>query len=119
MKTWCFSRITIPSLAGKTVKICTEIDGATAFEGLDCERERLLTVFRQVSANSFNLIGDSLEDIASTTDFGVSPEQALFALKVFEQLGLVSFKNGKIGVARGVKTQLSNSELYNFVNSLN
>lgn len=113
------ARITIPSLAGKTVKICTEIDGATAFEGLDCERERLLTVFRQVSANSFNLIGDSLEDIASTTDFGVSPEQALFALKVFEQLGLVSFKNGKIGVARGVKTQLSNSELYNFVNSLN
>ncbi|MDE7084372.1 MAG: hypothetical protein K2O81_03925, partial [Clostridia bacterium] len=112
------ARITIPSLAGKTVKICTEIDGATALEGLDCEREQLLTVFKQVSANSFNLVGDSLEEIASSTDFGVSPEQAVFALKVFEQLGLVSFKSGKIGVARGVKTQLANSELYNFVNSL-
>lgn len=112
------ARITLPSLAGKTVKICTEIDGATALEGLNCDREQLLSVFKTVSANSFNLIGDSLEDIAAETDLGVSPEQALFALKVFEELGLICFKGGRLGVARGVKTQLSNSELYNLVDSL-
>lgn len=114
----CPSRINISSLAGKTVKICKDINGAKSVCGLDCDRERLLSVFRQVSANGFNLTGDTLEDIATAADFGVSAEQALFAFKVFEQLGLVEFKGGKLNVVRGVKTQLTNSELYNFVNSL-
>lgn len=112
------ARINLPSLAGKTVKICTEISGNAPVSGLDCDRERLLSVFKQLSANCYNLSGDSLEDIAAENDLGVSPEQALFALKVFEQLGLIELSGGKLNVFRGVKTQLINSELYNFVNSL-
>lgn len=112
------ARIALPSLAGKQVRVCTEIDGAGALAGLDCEREQLLTVFRNLSANSFNILGDGAEEVAKNNDFGVSGEQALFALKVFEELGLVTFRGGKINVVRGVKTQLTNSRLYNFINSL-
>ena len=39
----------------------------------------------------------------------------VFALEIFRQLSLISFEGGKIEVFRGVKTQLSNSELYNIV----
>lgn len=112
------ARITLPSLEGKTVKVCTEIDGAEVLSGLDCNREQLLSVFRQLSANSFNITGGSAEEVAANNDFGVAGEQALFAVKVFEELGLVNFKGGKLNVVRGVKTQLTNSEFFNFVNSL-
>ena len=110
--------ITLPSLAGKRVRVCTEIDGAAVLSGLDCDREQLLTVFRQLSANCFNIIGDSAEEVAANNDLGVSKEQALFVLKVFEELGLVTFRGGKLSIVRGVKTQLTNSKLYNFINSL-
>ncbi len=112
------ARITLPSLAGKTIRICTEIDGAEVLSGLDCNREQLLSVFKQLSVNSFNILGDSAEEVAVNSDFGVSAEQVLFALKVFEELGLIAFKGGKLSVTRGVKTQLTNSQLYNFINSI-
>ncbi|MCM1546310.1 MAG: single-stranded-DNA-specific exonuclease RecJ [Clostridiales bacterium] len=112
------ARITLPSLAGKKVRICTQIDGAAALSGLDGDREKLLSVFKALSANSFNVFGESAEEVAASNDFGVSGEQLLFALKVFEELGLVNFAGGKINVVRGIKTQLTNSRIYNFVNSL-
>ncbi len=112
------ARITLPSLDGKRVKICTEIDGATVLSGLDCNREQLLSVFKQLSVNSFNIVGDCAEEVATNNGFGVTSEQALFALKVFEELGLVGFTGGRLSVTRGVKTQLTNSQLYNFINSL-
>lgn len=112
------ARINLPSLAGKTVKVCCEVDGAAYLSRLDSNREQLLGVFKQLSAKSFNIVGDSAEEVAASNDFGVAGEQALFAIKVFEELGLVNFKGGKLNVVRGVKTQLTNSELYNFINSL-
>ena len=39
----------------------------------------------------------------------------MFALKVFEQLSLVSFSDGRLKVKRGVKTDLTNSEIFNAV----
>ena len=107
--------ITLPTLAGKEVKVCTEIDGALALSVLDADRDALISVFRQVSANAFNLFGDSLEEVASLNDFGVPAMQALFCLKVFEQLGIISVRGGHVSVARGIKTQLTNSKLYNSV----
>lgn len=112
------ARITLPSLAGKTVKVCTEIDGFAARASLDCDRDALLSVFRLISSNPFNLVGDSMEEIARGVDAGVPAEQVYFALKVFEELGLISYDSGKINIIRGVKTQLTNSEFYNFVNKL-
>ena len=39
-------------------------------------------------------------------------------MKVFEQLKLISFEGGKLTVYRGIKTDLSNSPLYNIVKQL-
>ncbi len=110
--------ITLPSLAGKKVYVCNELNGAAQFSRLDCNREELLSIFKQISANSYRLTASSTEELAANYDFGVDKLQALFAIKVFEQLNLVSFEGGKLTVYRGVKTQLNNSRLYNFICSL-
>lgn len=113
------AKITLPSLSEKKVFVCGDINGLTSLVGLSCEREGLLSVFKQISANSFKLSScTSAEDVASLYDFGVSGVQAAFAIKVFEQLGILSFEGGKLTVFRGVKTRLENSELYNLVCSL-
>ena len=75
-------------------------------------------VFKQISTNFFRLSASSAEELASNYDFGVSRQQALFAIKVFEQLKLISFEGGKLTVFKCIKTQLTNSQLYNFVCNL-
>ncbi|MDE7400975.1 MAG: hypothetical protein K2N17_02860, partial [Clostridia bacterium] len=70
------------------------------------------------SANFFNFSGDSREEIAQSIDAGADAKQTLFTLKVFEELGLITHKGGKIQVIRGEKTQLTNSALYNYIDSL-
>ncbi len=111
-------RITLPSLKGKTVYVCTETDGTAALKTLDTDREALASVFRQVSAAGFGLGGSSAEAVASEYSFGVPKVQALFALKVFEELGIISFSDGRVTVRRGIKTSLNSSALYNFICSL-
>ncbi|MGN1373435.1 MAG: single-stranded-DNA-specific exonuclease RecJ [Candidatus Coproplasma sp.] len=108
-------KITLPSLSGKKVKVCSDVSGVKQFKALSVNREELLTVFKQISANFFKLSASSAEELASSYDFGVSQLQALFAVKVFEQLKLISFEGGKLTVFKGVKTQLTNSDLYNFI----
>ncbi len=111
-------KITLPSLYNKKVFVCREVRGTNLLKSLDCNREALLSVFKYLSANSFRIFGSSMEEVAEECGFGVPPVQALFALKVFEQLKLIAFDGGKLTVFRGVKTQLNNSELYNFICSL-
>lgn len=112
-----FGPITLPSLEGKTVYVCDEVESGR-LGSIDVDRENLLSVFRYVGANSYSLVGETLEEIAENPKLSSSPKQAYFALKVFEQLGLVSLEQGRLTVNRGVKTQLTNSGLYNFVSSL-
>lgn len=111
-------KITLPSLAGKKVLVCKDINGAEQFNNLSTDREELLAVFKQISANSSRLSASGAEELSTSYDLGVSKVQALFAVKVFEQLNLISFEGGKLTVFRGVKTHLTNSELYNFICSL-
>ncbi|MDE6557828.1 MAG: single-stranded-DNA-specific exonuclease RecJ [Clostridia bacterium] len=113
-----FTPITLASLAGRNVSVCTEVDGAKELKTLECDRDALLSVFKEVSVNACNLFGDSMEEVAQSNDFSAPPAQVLFALKVFEELGLVALRGGRLSVMRGVKTQLTNSELYNYICSL-
>ncbi|MDE7306789.1 MAG: hypothetical protein K2N33_05305, partial [Clostridia bacterium] len=79
------------------------------------EREVLLKIFAAVSAGAPDTEGADSGFVALKNDFGVTPAQAAFALEVFRQLSLLSFNEGKLTVFRGVKTELTNSELYNLV----
>ncbi len=110
--------IKLPSLAGKEVYVCREINGLASLSSLSCDRVELLNIFKLLSANASNFEGATAEEVVTKNNFGVSAIQALFAIKVFEQLNLVSFGNSKLTVFRGVKTELTNSPLYNAVNNL-
>lgn len=110
--------ITIPSLAGKKVSVCKDIDGREQFGSLSAQRDELLSVFRSLSANVYNIVGENVEEVAQLNDFGTSPAQVFFALKVFEELGLIAFAGGRLTVNKGVKTQLNNSRLYNVIEAV-
>lgn len=107
--------ITIASLSDKKVYVCKDIDGRAQLGRLSTQRDDLLSVFKILSANAYGISGDSSEEAAQLNDFGVPAAQAYFALRVFEELGLISFFGGRLTVKRGVKTQLNNSDLYNFI----
>ena len=112
------SKITINSLSGKSVIVCLDIDGSLIEKSLNTEREALLSVFGQLAANAANVEGATAEEVATKNNFGCPAHQAVFAIKVFEQLSLISFSGGKIAVYRGVKTNLANSPLYSEICNL-
>lgn len=108
----------LQTLAGKSIYVCADIDGSASFKTLSCDRVQLLSVFKFISSNAFELDCATAEEVAEKANFGVSPEQVLFALKVFEQLSLISFEGGKLTVFKGIKTELEKSRLYMLIKNL-
>lgn len=108
-------KITLASLAGKRVYVCGEIDGLSSVSALDTEREGLLSLFRIIASAPSAYLGESAEEVAANLYTEVPLPQIYFALMVFEELKLISFDGGRLTVYKGVKTQLTNSELYNNV----
>ena len=112
------SGVRIPSLEGKDVVICSDVKGNNFIKNMPCTREELLKIFAYVSANADNLQGcDSYEAAFKNGSF--KPGHFAFALEVFRQLSLISFEDGKLAVFKGVKTELTNSELYNVASNVN
>ncbi len=103
----------IESLSGRQVFVNREICGYKMFEGLDVARESLLEIFSALRHEVNSLFGDSVEEIADACDgLGFDKREFIFALKVFEELGLVALGDGRLMVYRGVKADLSNSSIY-------
>ncbi len=101
------------ALEGKKTFVNSEACGYTAFRRLDCDRETLLCIYAALKRDLSLLSGATVEEVAaSCKGLGFDENQFVFALKVFEQLGLVSFQEGKLTVYRGVKTDLLESALY-------
>ncbi len=109
----------IAALAGRQVFVNREICGYKMMEGLDVNRESLLSVYAALRQEVNNLYGNTAEELASSCDgLGFDKRQFIFALRVFEELGLVSFAGGKLTVYRGVKAELSDSPIYRMVQAL-
>lgn len=108
-------KITFPSAEGKEVIICSDIDGCAPLAGIESSRESLLKIFAFLSANSGSIEGVNAEEAAFGLKTNCRVCQLLFAIKVFEELGLVSFAEGRLVIYRGIKTDLKNSALYNTV----
>jgi hypothetical protein len=103
----------IAALQGKTVYVNGDLCGYKMFEGLDVARERLLEIFSALRRDVNLLCGDSIEEIAVACDgLGFDKREFIFALNVFEELGLVSFGDGRLTVYRGVKAELADSAIY-------
>jgi single-stranded-DNA-specific exonuclease len=107
--------IAIVSLAGKTVTVCADISATQSLKNLSSERQTLLGFYSRLVAQMQDIEGTSVEEVALQNTFGVPKAQAAFALKVFEELGLISFESGKLIIYRGIKTNLTQSPLYRLV----
>jgi hypothetical protein len=109
----------LPTLEGKTVYVNEEICGYQDFTKLDSDRETLLCIYAALKRDLSLLNGNTAEEVASACDsLGFEEKQFIFALHVFEELGLVSFGEGRLTVYRGVKTDLADSALYRSVSRL-
>ena len=82
-------------------------------QGISLSRNDLLNIYAILCSNINNVRGSSISEVVKYNDWGLSSIQTAFALSVFLQLGLISFESGAITVYRGVKTELTNSPLYN------
>lgn len=83
---------------------------------LDTKRETLLGVYGTLKNFRGSLAGDSYAEIARRAggaDF--SQKQTVFALAVFEELGLISTEGGLVRFVQGKKTELANSAIYSAV----
>lgn len=79
---------------------------------LSLSRENLLGIYAKLKTAGV-LGGGTLAEAARGCDcLGFPPEQFVFALAVFEELGLASCSGGSYRLIRGVKTDLKNSAIY-------
>ncbi len=106
-------------LKGKRIYVNGETLGYRQILKLDATREGLLQVFAALRAQAGGLQGSDFEEVAVLGHgLGFSVEECMFALAVFEELGLVDYENGQLIVYRGVRADLSNSTLYKKVIAL-
>ena len=109
----------VEALAGKDVYVNSEICGYKMLEGLDTARESLLEIYSALRREINHLGGGSAEELASYSEsLGFDSKEFIFALNVFEDLGLISFADGKLTVYRGIKAELTDSSIYRKVCSL-
>ena len=113
------SDFNLPLIESGNAWVNEEICGYKAFENIDVSREGLLEIFAALRREVNLLYGETAEEIAASCDsLGFDRLQFIFALGVFEELGLVAFENGKLTVYRGVKAELSDSPIYRKVSVL-
>lgn len=107
------SDFNIAALENRKVYVNRDVCGYTMFEGLDVARESLLDIFSALRREVNSLYGETVEELAISCDgLGFDKLEFIFALNVFEELGLVAFDGGKLTVYRGIKAELSNSSIY-------
>ena len=103
----------IASLQGKTAYVNGDICGYKMFEKLDAKRESLLEIFSALRREIHSLVGGTAEELAISCDgLGFDRREFIFAINVFEELGLVAFDENHLTVYRGVKAELSSSSIY-------
>lgn len=103
----------IEAIRGRQVFVNREICGYKMFETLDIARESLLEIFAALRREVNSLCGATVEELAFACDgLGFDKREFIFALNVFEELGLVAFGEGRLTVYRGVKAELGDSSIY-------
>lgn len=107
------SDLHLAALDGRTVYVNKEICGYKMFTGLDARRESLLDVFTALRREVNSLSGGSVEELADSCGaLGFDKREFMFAVSVFEELGLLAFEEGNVTIYRGVKADLKNSAFY-------
>ena len=80
--------------------------------GLSVDRKVLGGVFLKLKQGVFR---GNILNVALENDFGCEPQEAVFALYVFKELGIINTENGCIKVNDGIREELVRSEIYQAV----
>ncbi len=86
-----------------------------AMKRVSAVREDLLELFAALRRAEGAETGESYAEAARRLKLPFAPEQVVFALAVFEELGLISLKGGRLAVPRGRKADLKSSAVYRAV----
>ena len=79
-------------------------------------RADMAEVFSAIRAAEGTLYGADAAEAGRSADFlGFGEERFLFAFAVFEELGLLEIRDGRVRIIRGKKTQLERSKIYSAV----
>ncbi len=110
----------IASLEGREVFVNRDVCGyAKIVNKIDTERVRLLEIFSGIRKDAGRISGASVEETARAYgEMGFDEYEYIFALSVFEELGLLSYSSGKIEIYRGIKVDLNDSFIYSKINYL-
>lgn len=108
----------IPSLFGKCTEVYENGQKVDCLDKISCDRSELLKIYAIISANERAFDGFTPYDAVKESVSDIDKPQLLFALCVFEELGLITFVDGRLIVNRSKKTKLENSNLYNSVSLL-
>ena len=107
------SDFNIPSIAEKNVYVNRDICGYSMLDGLDVNRESLLEIFSALRREINSLRGQTAEELAFSCDaLGFDVREFIFAVNVFEELGLLSFADGRVTIYRGIRVELNDSKIY-------
>ncbi len=87
------------------------------FARVDTARESLLGVFAALKARDGAAVGGGYAAAARSLGLAFPPEQTVFALAVFEELGLIALGE-RLRVIRGKKSDLAQSRIYGAVRRL-
>ena len=103
----------IASLRDRRVYVNKDVCGYQMFSDLSTGREELLEIFSALRRDINQLDGNTAEEVAVSCDgLGFEKRNFIFAVHVFEELGLVAFSEGKLTVYRGIKADLNHSSIY-------
>lgn len=105
-------------LTGKGQKVyCNRgRSGYRSMKKLTADRDALLKIFLAVRANSYAVRGDTpLKAALSCGALGFDREEFMFALAVFEELGLIKLTDDGLFIQKGVKRELTESAIFGAV----
>ncbi|MGN1234408.1 MAG: DHHA1 domain-containing protein, partial [Christensenellaceae bacterium] len=103
----------VSALKGKTVYVNPNVKGFSVPKGVRTDRESLLAVYAALRTNTTKLVGTCNEEITRYSQaLGFDRYQFIFALTVFEELGLIVYENDRLVVRQGVKVNLNDSVVY-------
>ncbi len=111
-----------PTVAIRTGKakvyINRELCGYRHLRELSLSRETLLEIYAALRLERGGLAGTDFAEVSRNGFAGFSPEQTVFALSVFEELGLIRCTEGRIRPVTGRHTRLELSRIYSGVQAL-
>ena len=107
------SDFNLQALENKRVFVNRDLCGYKVFERVAVSREALLDIFSALRREVNSLYGSTAEELAfSCGALGFDKRDFIFALSVFEELGLIAFGEDRPIIYRGVKVELNDSKIY-------